>query len=417
LSGAERGSLGPSASEGPKDQARRGDGLVICEISSRPDDLPRSSAGPTLERSISPWSASRIPDPNTILKIKRCLDSGGQAPDLKSGLRILRLGPGIVQLSRRELPSSDETVPAQESGADVRSRRSAISAFSSASQRNLLKKMNSVDWTPLFSNVERRPAMVTLTLPGDWLSIAPTGEVFKKLLKAFRSRYERAWGEPLRGVWKLEFQRRGAPHIHIFMTPPLSLSQSRLLTMRGLVFQQWLSATWTDVISPPDDEERRKHLLAGTGIDFAKGLHASNPQRITAYFLKHSLNKSAAKAYQNSPPPEWEAVGSGPGRFWGIWNLVDVSVDISLSDADWLFVSRTLRGYVRAQQTTRRVRVARRSDRLNPLTGEMVERVRYRFVSRRVLRLRRGAGFVLFDDAPDLVGPLADWMRKGGGAT
>ena len=131
--------------------------------------------------------------------------------------------------------------------------------------------------------------------------------------------------------------------------------------MRDLQFPKWLSRVWTGVISPVDPDERSKHLLAGTDIDFPKGLFASSPQSITMYFLKHSLNSSASKEYQNVPPAEWRSNVTGPGRFWGIWGLKDVSLEIELSAADWIFVSRTLRRYVRARKIIRRRRVIRRS--------------------------------------------------------
>jgi hypothetical protein len=57
--------------------------------------------------------------------------------------------------------------------------------------------------------------MLTLTYPGDWLIVAPNAEVVKRHFQALCKRYGRAWGEPLIGPWKLEFQRRGAPHFHI----------------------------------------------------------------------------------------------------------------------------------------------------------------------------------------------------------
>jgi hypothetical protein len=59
----------------------------------------------------------------------------------------------------------------------------------------------------------RLPAMLTLTYPGDWVTVAPDGETVKRHLAALGKRYRRAWGEPLVAVWKLEFQRRGRPSL------------------------------------------------------------------------------------------------------------------------------------------------------------------------------------------------------------
>ena len=62
--------------------------------------------------------------------------------------------------------------------------------------------------------------MVTLTCPGDWESVAPDGASVKRHMVVWRKRFQREWGEPARYIWKLEFQRRGAPHIHLWMAPP-----------------------------------------------------------------------------------------------------------------------------------------------------------------------------------------------------
>ena len=58
----------------------------------------------------------------------------------------------------------------------------------------------------------RLPAMLTLTYPGDWLTVAPDAQRVTMHFQALCKRYERAWGEPLRGPWKKEFQGRGARH-------------------------------------------------------------------------------------------------------------------------------------------------------------------------------------------------------------
>ena len=53
--------------------------------------------------------------------------------------------------------------------------------------------------------------------------------------------FERAWKRKLIGVWKREFQRRGAPHYHILMVPPHG-------TVNGLGFREWLSQTWASIV-------------------------------------------------------------------------------------------------------------------------------------------------------------------------
>ncbi len=75
-----------------------------------------------------------------------------------------------------------------------------------------------LDYTPLVE-CGRVPAMVTLTYPGEWQSVAHDGASVKRHMVLWRKRFQREWGEPADYIWKLEFQRRGAPHIHLWMAP------------------------------------------------------------------------------------------------------------------------------------------------------------------------------------------------------
>lgn len=68
--------------------------------------------------------------------------------------------------------------------------------------------------------------MITLTYPGGWEVVAPDGASVKRHMVLWRNRFQREYGEPGRCIWKLEFQRRGAPHIHQWMAPPMSPGRS-----------------------------------------------------------------------------------------------------------------------------------------------------------------------------------------------
>jgi hypothetical protein len=224
------------------------------------------------------------------------------------------------------------------------------------------------------------PVMVTLTYPGDWLAVAPDGQAAKKHLRAFLERWHRRWGERLTGVWKLEFQRRGAPHFHVLTTLPAASND----------FRPWLSAAWAAVVGHPDPEERRRHQLAGTGVDFATGLRSRDPRRIAVYFTKHGTY--AAKEYQHVVPEAWQERGKGPGRFWGYWGLAPCRGEVEVTPQLATAAARVMRRWAHAQGTTRQATV-RRADRA---TGA----VSYRRVRRRVTRLPRGRGWISVNDGP-----------------
>jgi hypothetical protein len=137
-----------------------------------------------------------------------------------------------------------------------------------------------------------------LTYPGDWESIAPDGASVKRHMMLWRKRFQREWGEPARYIWKLEFQRRGAPHIHLWMAPPHTVGRS------GRKFRDWLSQVWADIVAHPTPEQRASHLLAGTAVDILNGLRACDPKRLAIYFTKHSSpNQLGDKEYQHSCRP------------------------------------------------------------------------------------------------------------------
>jgi len=95
----------------------------------------------------------------------------------------------------------------------------AITEWSFKSRAAMCRTFAELEYTPLV-DCGRVPAMVTLTYPGDWKSIAPDGASVKRHIRLWRKRFHREYGEPARYIWKLEFQRRGAPHIHLWMPPP-----------------------------------------------------------------------------------------------------------------------------------------------------------------------------------------------------
>jgi hypothetical protein len=292
----------------------------------------------------------------------------------------------------------------------------AVTEWSQKSRANMVKTFAAIDWGPVhvLGELGRVPAMVTLTYPGDWEAVAPDGRTVKHQVRVWLRRYRRAWGESVVGMWKLEFQRRGAPHVHIFMAPPHGRAGGRGVGA-GLDFHHWLSVVWADVVNHPDPAEYQKHLEAGTGVDFREALKCSDPKRLAVYFSKHGQYRD--KEYQHIVPAPWQVPGCGPGRFWGYWGVKVLAVPVEMSPDDYMLAARIMRRYAS------RVRVWDKSagrwtyTRLmssgkpwwkdaDPVTGEVVWRKRRRRV--RVRRFAaRGSGFLLVNDGPALARQLA----------
>lgn len=306
-----------------------------------------------------------------------------------------------------------------------------ITGWSRKSRANMVAALCELDYRPLLDDPFRVPGMVTLTYPADWLTVAPNGKAAKRHLQMLRKRYIKAWGEDLRCVWKLEFQQRGAPHFHLLAVPPHGKARTPGRRARasawvgaGRTFWHWLSLVWADIVAHPDPEERAKHVKAGTGVDFEKGLRSYDPKRVAVYFTKHGA--FSAKEYQNCVPEPWQEPGQGPGRFWGYWALKRVTVGVEVTPEQATAAARIVRRWARAQGTTRELSVKRtkggaiRSElaEVQGLAGvEIIESriCRRRTVRRRVVRLKNGRGFVSVNNGEEFATAVSSgldtWAR------
>jgi hypothetical protein len=296
-----------------------------------------------------------------------------------------------------------------------------IRSFSRSSRRGMTHRLATLDYAPLFVNffgAQTVPAMVTVTYPGDWVTVAPSNRVVRRHVEQLRKRWDRAYsdhGFPLVGVWKREFQERGAPHYHLLCVPP---------AVSG--FRQWLSETWADIVQADSCGarcwetgdgrvvkglaccERGRHVVSGTGVDYREGARATDPRRLAIYFSKHG--GYAAKEYQNDAPGEWVDRG-GVGRFWGVWGLRPAVAVVGLAPDVALALARVLRGLERTRRYRLPVRVLRCTrPEADPSTGEQLHahtRGCFRSSGIVVQHFKGSAGFVVVNDGPALAADLA----------
>src|SRR5262245_1193237 len=150
----------------------------------RPDML---SAAAALFDPVRPWSGHEGPRPR------------------------IHVAGGVFRLSRRDLARRERTherqVRAHMHDVDQLAAglaatghfppdpipRQEITGWSRKSRAYMRRSIGEIDWSHMLTQA-RIPAMVTLTYPGDWMTVAPTGRASKRHLRIFRRRYERAWG-------------------------------------------------------------------------------------------------------------------------------------------------------------------------------------------------------------------------------
>jgi hypothetical protein len=157
-------------------------------------------------------------------------------------------------------------------------KRGTVSRLSDASRRRLIFSARNLG-TPL-------PYMLTLTYPA---AFPADGEVVKRHWANLR-RWLAHRG--IGGLMILEFQKRGAPHYHAYIT--------------GEVDKQEVSRAWYDIVGSGDP----KHLQAGTRVEKIRKAHG-----MLTYIVKY-----ASKLQQKDVPEGYENVG----RFWSLFGGLKV---------------------------------------------------------------------------------------------
>ncbi len=218
-------------------------------------------------------------------------------------LKIAR-GGNYVQLSGRKFKGF------RRKGGGLRGR---VAGFTRASRRRLMRLCQSIDQTRLEQPL---PLFLTLTYGRDF----PTDPVvYKRHLdtfsKALRRKFPRCFA-----IWRLEFQKRGAPHYHL------------LVFNVGYLDHHWLAATWTRIVSGDAD-----HLRAGTEV-----------RRVVSW---KRVIRYASKYIAKISDPEVE-IPAHVGRWWGVFAYTNVPLTFDervLSSHEFHYLRRVLSKMLRRQ--------------------------------------------------------------------
>ena len=174
------------------------------------------------------------------------------------------------------------------------SKRNIIDGYSREARNRFLKTLIAINYA-----VMGRPLFYTLTYPAEYSN---NPEQWKRDLNTFIKRLERLYPE-LSGTWRLEPQRRGAPHFSGFLWGCDELS-----TMEG---KKLFSKMWFEVVGSGDE----KHLKAGTGIEKAEG----DLMKWIFYMAKYQT-----KIEKGGVPQEFDYP---VGRYWGMFNRKRISIN------------------------------------------------------------------------------------------
>lgn len=160
-------------------------------------------------------------------------------------------------------------------------KRGKVAGFSQKSRMRLMRTLASVKRDNL-------PFFVTLTFPADY----PTIERAKRDLDTFIKRLARKFPK-VAGVWKLEPQKRGAPHFHLLIWGV----EDDDLTM-------FVPDAWYEIVGSGDP----KHLLWHKGkLGNKHCVQRIEKQRGVFWYASKYMSKEVAETYS-----DW-------GRWWGVF--------------------------------------------------------------------------------------------------
>lgn len=175
-----------------------------------------------------------------------------------------------------------------------------INGYSRESRNRFIKLLLSIDYKKMGV-----PFFYTLTYPG---SFSNDPRVWKRDLDAFIHRMKREFPD-LCGTWRLEPQKRGAPHFSGFLW-----GCDYLGTPKG---KAWFSRAWYEVVGSGDE----RHLRAGTGISRELMIET----RIF-YLAKYQTKKEKGGVSQEFDYPV--------GRYWGCFERKKLSIKVEEFEID-----------------------------------------------------------------------------------
>ena len=248
----------------------------------------------------------------------------------------LKLTPGAIALGRRWEADPDSPSRPPLGGGGSRAGFPGPSTagrvqrvWSAKSRRRMRFDFGALPWEMLGA----RPVMITLTYPGEWELWVPDARTFVRQREALKERWRRKYGGPI-GVWVAEFQRRGAPHLHLYVGLPDAVSDTeytglqrrtiarrmaerqrgsyearkRLRAPKG-EFAMWLRTAWWEIVGSglPAHHGRGVDIAAAFFSDQAA--EGANRVRVAEYFWRES-----GKWAQKNPPEDF-----GPLKFYGRW--------------------------------------------------------------------------------------------------
>lgn len=189
--------------------------------------------------------------------------------------------------------------------------RGEVKGFSRKSANRLREKIAQVDQSACGDVF-----FTTLTYPAQF---SADRQEWYAQLRAFVKRMRREFPEIIATVWKLEPQKRLAPHFHLIV-----ITDSIVTDARAKHLQEFTAWAWYEVVGT----NRREHLRAGTQVQRMKSWKG-----VGSYASKY-----LAKTVADNLPDWW-----GTGRWWGVFGELPTDLqDFNLTRSQFFALRRLI---------------------------------------------------------------------------
>jgi len=195
--------------------------------------------------------------------------------------------------------------------------RGIVKDFSRKSRKRLLEQTARLDLETYLK--DNRAIFITLTYGQSF----PTPKTAKKHLFTLLKRFRR-FAQDSSGIWRLEFQKRGAPHLHI------------ILFNFPFFSKESLALAWKDIIG--DD-----YCDMSTGLPtapFTRIEAIKNARKAMGYVAKYCAKVEPETQFGFNDVPYLTA-SDNVGRVWGVYNraklpaasLIEIAIDLPREEA------------------------------------------------------------------------------------
>lgn len=181
-------------------------------------------------------------------------------------------------------------------------RRGVVTGFSDASRNRMLRKLARLD--------PRRITFITLTYPDAMTDDSQAYAHLRALFERFRRRWPQA-----SGIWRKEYQDRGAIHFHLLM-----------FGMPWYPFKE-LREEWAGIIGhhfPAPIFVRIEKVRSKKGAMWYVSKYMAKPQSAVDLtlldFVAYPHAVGPTDPWAAFRPPLADGENSSPGRFWGVFN-------------------------------------------------------------------------------------------------